>query len=211
MTIKKTNHRQNKPLKTNIKLKDQYYTIYEVADILKVHHNTIRRAINDNRLNSKQIQFIKMLIDYVIKNGTISLQVLTEDPFSSLGAVSEVFEDNIGAFKDIFELKKYIEDYAKYLGLNPDEVIDEFNEFMFEKTSKIPMSEIEKAAKEKRQEEANDKRVATPYTKAVPIQNNKQFIITIIIVIILAILAVVWSVKQITFGNMTTNILEYFK
>lgn len=61
------------------------------------------KYINDNRLNSKQIQFVKMLIDYVIKNGTISLQVLTEDPFSSLGAVSEVFEDNVGTFKQIRE------------------------------------------------------------------------------------------------------------
>ena len=141
----------------------------------------------------------------------LKLEEVSKDLEISELILTQIEEGNIGAFKDIFELKKYIEDYAKYLGLNPDEVIDEFNEFMFEKTSKIPMSEIEKAAKEKRQEEANDKRVATPYTKAVPIQNNKQFIITIIIVIILAILAVVWSVKQITFGNMTTNILEYFK
>lgn len=74
------------------------------------------KYINDNRLNSKQIQFIKMLIEYVIKNGTISLQVLTEDPFSSLGAVSEVFEDNVGTFKkireDIEEINRNAEMYA---------------------------------------------------------------------------------------------------
>ena len=74
------------------------------------------KYINDNRLNSKQIEFVKMLIDYVVKNGTISLQVLTEDPFSSLGAVSEVFEDNIGAFKqireDIEEINRNAEMYA---------------------------------------------------------------------------------------------------
>lgn len=74
------------------------------------------KYINDNRLNSKQIQFIKMLIDYVIKNGTISLQVLTEDPFSSLGAVSEVFEDNVGTFKlikqDIEEINRNAEMFA---------------------------------------------------------------------------------------------------
>lgn len=51
---KKPNHRPNKPLTTNKKLKDQYYTIYEVADILKVHHNTIRRAINDKRLKASK-------------------------------------------------------------------------------------------------------------------------------------------------------------
>ena len=124
--------------------------------------------------------------------------------------LTQIEEGNIGAFKDIFELKSYITDYAKYLGLNPEEVVDEFNEFMFEKTSKIPMDEIEKAAKETATIEANDQRVASPYTKAVPIQSNKQFIITIIIIIILAVLAVIWSIKQITIGNTTTNILNYF-
>ena len=52
---KRANHRPNKPLTTDKKLKDQYYTIYEVAEILKVHHNTIRRAINDNRLKASKI------------------------------------------------------------------------------------------------------------------------------------------------------------
>ena len=52
---KRANHRPNKPLTTEKKLKDQYYTIYEVAEILKVHHNTIRRAINDNRLKASKI------------------------------------------------------------------------------------------------------------------------------------------------------------
>lgn len=71
------------------------------------------KYINDNRLNSKQIQFVKMLIDYVVKNGTISLEVLMEDPFSSLGSVSEVFEGNIGTFKlikqDIEEINRNAE------------------------------------------------------------------------------------------------------
>lgn len=49
---KKPNHRPNKPLKTDIKLKDQYYTIYEVADILKVHHTTVRRAIKQKHLKA---------------------------------------------------------------------------------------------------------------------------------------------------------------
>lgn len=55
METKRPNHRPNKPLTTSTKLQDQYYTIYEVAKILKVHHNTIRRAINDNRLKATKI------------------------------------------------------------------------------------------------------------------------------------------------------------
>lgn len=52
---KRPNHRPNKDLKTSKILDDEYYTIYEVADILKVHHTTIRRAIKDNRLKAFKI------------------------------------------------------------------------------------------------------------------------------------------------------------
>lgn len=55
MDTKRPNHRPNKPLTTDVKLKDQFYTIYEVADILKVHHTTIRRAIKQNRLKAVKI------------------------------------------------------------------------------------------------------------------------------------------------------------
>lgn len=44
-----------------------------------------------------------MLIEYVIKNGTVSIEILTEEPFSSLGSVSDVFEGNLGIFKEIRE------------------------------------------------------------------------------------------------------------
>jgi len=49
------NKRPNKSLKTSDKLEDKFYTIDEVASILKVHHSTIRRAIKDNRLKAFKI------------------------------------------------------------------------------------------------------------------------------------------------------------
>lgn len=55
MDTKRPNHRPNKVLKTSDKLGDKFYTIQEVADILKVHHTTIRRAIKDNRLKAFKI------------------------------------------------------------------------------------------------------------------------------------------------------------
>lgn len=55
MDKKRPNHRPNKPLTTTKILNDEYYTIYEVADILKVHHTTIRRAIKDDRLKAFKI------------------------------------------------------------------------------------------------------------------------------------------------------------
>lgn len=61
MDKKRPNHRPNKSLTTNKKLEDDFYTIEEVAKILKVHHTTIRRAIKDKRLNAFKIG-VKWLI-----------------------------------------------------------------------------------------------------------------------------------------------------
>lgn len=54
---KRPNHRPNKELKVDDPgtLRDDYYTIYELADILKVHHNTIRRAIKRGELKAIQL------------------------------------------------------------------------------------------------------------------------------------------------------------
>ena len=126
----------------------------------------------------------------------LSIEEVSNDLEISILILEQIENGNIGAFKDIFELKENIQDYAKYLGLDSNEIIDEFNEFMFEKTSKIPMGEIKKAVKEKEVEKED--RVASPYTKATPKTKNIQFILTLIIVIVLVLIAVWWSVSQIT-------------
>ena len=59
------------------------------------------KYINDNRLNMKQIRFVKLLVDYVIKNGTIDMQKLTEQPFKNVGEVYDLFGNNIDLFKEI--------------------------------------------------------------------------------------------------------------
>ena len=53
--------------------------------------------------------------------------------------LENIEEGSMGCFKDIYELKNYIEDYAKYLGLYPEHFIDEFNEYFFEYKSRIPL------------------------------------------------------------------------
>ncbi len=52
--------------------------------------------LNNENLNTNQIYFIKLIIDYVVKNGMIDdNRVLTEDPFRSVGNIVELFGDNI--------------------------------------------------------------------------------------------------------------------
>ena len=115
--------------------------------------------------------------------------------------LEQIEDGNMGAFKDIFELKDYIEKYAKYIGLDPEEVIDEFNNFMFERTSKIPMDKIEEAAKAKQIEEEHSDRIASPYTKEYPKIKTAPYIIGLVVAIIVMIIGILWSINQITIAN----------
>ena len=63
----------------------------------------------------RQIQFVKLLIDYVIKNGTIDMIALTEDPFRAVGEVGELFEDNINTFMKIRKDIENINERAQHL------------------------------------------------------------------------------------------------
>ena len=53
MEKRNPNHRPRMELKTDgIKLEDEYYTIEDLAKLLKVHKNTIRNAIKDGRIKA---------------------------------------------------------------------------------------------------------------------------------------------------------------
>jgi Type I site-specific restriction-modification system, R (restriction) subunit and related helicases len=48
--------------------------------------------INDGNLDSKQIRFVKTIVDYIIKNGhMLDKSVLQDDPFLSIGSITDVF------------------------------------------------------------------------------------------------------------------------
>ena len=92
--------------------------------------------------------------------------------------ILENIEDgNIGCFKDIFVLKEYIYNYAKYLGLEPEKIIDEFNEYLFDYTSKISLSDIKKAQSELKETKNNH--------KASPPKRKSDYQLTIATIIIL--------------------------
>ncbi len=116
-----------------------------------------------------------------------------------------------GAFKDVFELKNYIAEYAKYLGLETEKILDKFNEYMFEYTSKIPIKEIEKTIELQLKEEAKNEtnEMASPYTKTPRKYSKKVYILIYVLALIILALVVAWSVKQITISNQKTNVISY--
>ena len=139
----------------------------------------------------------------------VSIEEASEDLNINVNFLLNIEEGKIGCFKDIFELKEYISSYAKYLGLDSEKLIDEFNEYMFEYTSKIPVKEIEKIAKKEAKEETN--KIVSPYTRKPRKHNTAYYIGIYVVIILLVILAIVWSVKQITIDNHVTNEISYVR
>lgn len=116
--------------------------------------------------------------------------------------IREIILENIeagmlGAFKDIFELKNAIFEYSKYLGLDPDKMVDDFNSYLFEYTSKIPIKEIEKTM-ELQLKDMEVEKVVSPYTKEYQTDNKKYYVLLYVLLILLVVLTVVWASKQIS-------------
>lgn len=120
-----------------------------------------------------------------IGNG-VSLTEACEDLDFSTSHLENIESGNVRAFKDVYELKESIKLYAKYLGLDPDKVVDEFNGFLFQHTSKISLDDIRAAQKKKEEEEAKNK-VKSPYT----IEHKEKFDFWPIIYIIIGILLLI--------------------
>lgn len=121
----------------------------------------------------------------------MSLDEVSNDLNITIEELTNLEEGNKSYFTDIYLLKKYIYVYAKYLGLDYDHFISEFDEFMFEYTSKIPVDVIERISKQKEIEEAK-KEALSPYTINKNRKYNKKNIIIIglFLILIIAVIAI---------------------
>ncbi len=135
----------------------------------------------------------------------LSLEEVSEDLNIPAITLEQIEAGSYGSFNDIYELKKMILDYAKYLGLNTDVIINKFNEYMFDTTSKISLDEIEKIIKEKQKEEVDEDRICSPYTMNISRERPLPYLIAGIIIVILVIVVVLWSLKTVTTNSLTTR------
>lgn len=121
-----------------------------------------------------------------ISNG-VSITEACEDLEFSTSHLENIESGNVRAFKDVYELKESIKLYAKYLGLDSDKVVDEFNSFLFQHTSKISLDDIV-AAQKKKEELENERRVKSPYTMEYKEKKNIWPFVGIVIGVLLFIL-----------------------
>ena len=116
--------------------------------------------------------------------------VSKEEASNDLGITTKELEclenGNLKVFKDVYELKKVILNYAKYLGLDENKILDEFNDFLFEKTSKISKEQIKKI----KEEEENLDKVSSPYTKLGKEKHDYAPIVLLIVLLVFISLVV---------------------
>ncbi len=138
----------------------------------------------------------------------LSIKEASEDLEIKDVELENIEDGSIGAFKDVYALKDYLSNYAKYLGMDENKILDEFNEYLFEYTSKIPVKEIEKELQELKKEET---KIASPYTIG-PRKHKKSFYFIIYGAIFLVLLALtIWSIRVITVSNHVTTEISYKK
>ncbi len=137
-------------------------------------------------------------IGLTLKEARESIGLSIEEAASDLKVKPSQIEDiesgKKDSFKDVFTLKYFIRDYSKYLGLNYEDMVDEFNEYLFDYTSKISLDDIKRAKKqlEKKESKENKKnRIASPYTierkRKISIPTYFIYIIMLIVVVLAGI------------------------
>ena len=117
----------------------------------------------------------------------ISLEEAAEDLKLRPSQIENIEAGNIEAFKDVFYLKYFIRDYSKYLGLKYEDMVNEFNEVLFDYTSKISIKDIKEAQKHNVKKE-EEKRIFSPYT--VSTKKNYNFVPLIYVLIVIIVFVI---------------------
>ncbi|MCP3776548.1 DEAD/DEAH box helicase family protein [Paenibacillus sp. MZ04-78.2] len=61
--------------------------------------------LSEEKLNSTQIRFVKLIVDYIVANGMIEdNRIFMEEPFRSLGSITTLFKDNMDDAKEIMNV-----------------------------------------------------------------------------------------------------------
>ena len=125
----------------------------------------------------------------------ISLEEAANDLKLKVEQIEAIEAGDKNAFKEISSLKYFVRDYSKYLGLNYEDMIDDFNEFLFDYTSKIPVAEIEKA----KSNGGLKKEFSSPYTNTQ--KDKKSLKVAVGIGVIVLVLVLVYFIASSKLGN----------
>lgn len=107
---------------------------------------------------------------------------------------------NQKVFQDILELKEITIAYAKYLGFSEEEITDDLNDYLFEKTSKISLDDIKKEL-EKDKEKTQEVKIHSPYTTITKEKNNRVVFVLIVVLLVIAVFVLLYFILSNTLIN----------
>lgn len=144
------------------------------------------------------------------RSNGVSLEEAATDLNVDVSYLENIESANVRAFKDVYYMRELIKEYAKYLGLKEDKIQDEFNDFLFEHTSKISLEDIRSAQKKKEEEERqeNTKKIQSPYTKEYKRKVKKMPFVIIGSIFILAVVIAILVIKTINKEPAITSELK---
>ncbi len=137
------------------------------------------------------------------ENGLSVLEV-ADDLKVTASDISDLEEGLRDNFKDIDKLKTLIGEYAKYLGFDREEMIDKFNEYLFEQTSRISLEDIQKAKELKEKKEKN--KIFSPYTIEKKEKNKVIIGIVVAVILIFVFFISYFVVNKIVMDKKTSDI-----
>lgn len=107
-----------RPIKSVIETAESLSKLGTIPEIQQqkyiIDNELFSQFLNNKNLNAKQIHFVKLIIDYVVKNGFIDdNKILQEDPFRGVGNISILFKDSrnevISIMSKVAEIKNNAE------------------------------------------------------------------------------------------------------
>lgn len=132
----------------------------------------------------------------------VSLEEAAKDLKLEENELDNIEAGNTRAFNDVLALKETIKLYAKYLGLDAEAIIDEYNDFIFEHTSKLSLEDILTAQKKDKEER---KKIVSPYTAPIRRHINlanlniklaiKPLITTVLVVLGILLIILIYMIR----------------
>jgi len=89
-----------------------------VRQIVGVNRDAVNEAfskfLSDEHLNVNQIRFVRLIIDYIVKNGNIEdNSALQKEPFKSVGSITVLFKDDMTIARELLDTIEQIKENSE--------------------------------------------------------------------------------------------------
>ncbi len=127
----------------------------------------------------------------------ITIEEVANDLNVDVVLIENLEGGNDKVFKDVLEVKKIISSYSKYLDIEDLNILEEYNDYLFEKTSKINPADIREKLNRVQTEE---REIKSPYTIIEKEESKEKKGIVLLFVLIVILVILYFVLKRLMVG-----------